>query len=60
MYLEEGNREINGANLYYKILGEGRPIVILHGGPGMFHDYFLPHMEQLAENNCQKGKTDWR
>ncbi|MEL6651810.1 MAG: alpha/beta fold hydrolase [Bacteroidota bacterium] len=34
--------------LYYKKIGKGTPIVVLHGGPGLSHDYFLPHLETLG------------
>ncbi|MFK7921120.1 MAG: alpha/beta fold hydrolase [Bacteroidia bacterium] len=37
--------------LYYKKMGNGTPIVVLHGGPGLSHDYFLPHLEALAQNH---------
>lgn len=38
---------------YYKIFGDFQrrtrtPIVVLHGGPGLTHDYLLPHAD-LAE-----------
>ena len=49
--IEEGLREINGTQLYTKVMGEGEPIVILHGGPGMDHTYFLPQMAELAETH---------
>ena len=51
LYLEEGLKEINGTQLYYKILGEGEPIVVLHGGPGLDHSYFLPQMSELAKSH---------
>lgn len=40
----------NGAELYYSVMGEGAPLIFLHGGPGMFHEYFLPHVEPLASD----------
>lgn len=40
---------VNGINLFVKVVGEGEPIVILHGGPGFSHDYFLPHLYPLAD-----------
>ncbi len=49
-YFEDGTRDINGTQLYYKILGNGEPIVVLHGGPGLNHTYFLPQMAQLAQD----------
>lgn len=48
--VEEGTKQINSIELYYKILGKGKTLVILHGGPGMNHTYLLPHLNILAEN----------
>jgi proline iminopeptidase len=36
---------------YYQALGKGAPLVILHGGPGASHDYFLPYLLPLARTN---------
>lgn len=44
-----GLKKINGVNLYFEIYGEGQPLLIIHGGPGMNHDYFLPYMLTLAK-----------
>lgn len=38
-------------SLYYHHLGKGEPIVIIHGGPGLNHRYFLPHLERLSHNH---------
>ncbi|MGA7161664.1 MAG: alpha/beta fold hydrolase [Bacteroidota bacterium] len=46
----KGYKFINGVNLYYETMGEGIPIVIVHGGPGMDHSYLLPQMGELAKN----------
>lgn len=43
-------KAIRDTKLYFKVIGTGEPIVILHGGPGLSHDYFLPYLEKLAEN----------
>ena len=51
LHFEEGIKEINGTQLYYKILGDGEPIVVLHGGPGLDHSYFLPQMSELAKSH---------
>lgn len=41
------------ATLFCQIIGEGKPLIIIHGGAGEFtHDYLLPHMERLAEKHC--------
>ncbi|MGF3104707.1 alpha/beta fold hydrolase [Rossellomorea sp. DUT-2] len=41
---------INGKSIYVCVKGEGEPILFLHGGPGGSLEYFLPHMEPLAED----------
>ena len=45
-----GFLEINGSQVYYKTIGEGEPLVIVHGGPVMDHSYLLPHLEELAKD----------
>ncbi len=45
----EGFIDMKGARIYYKSVGEGEPMLVLHGGPGLSHDYFLPHMNMLAD-----------
>jgi|AntRauTorckE6833_2_1112554.scaffolds.fasta_scaffold00344_21 proline iminopeptidase len=49
-YLKEGLKEVNGTQLYHKIVGKGEPILIIHGGPGLNHKYLLPHLEPLSED----------
>ena len=49
--IEEGYVEAENAKLYYKSIGEGEPIIIVHGGPGLSHNYLLPHLNSLSENN---------
>jgi len=62
----EENASINGVSHFIKKIGTGEPIVVLHGGPGLFHNYLAPHFEKLAESyqiifydqrGC--GKTDF-
>lgn len=48
---EEGFVEVNGLMLYYLALGRGTPLLILHGGPGASHDYFLPYLLPLARHH---------
>lgn len=45
----EGLKSVNGTALYCKVIGKGEPLVILHGGPGLSHDYFLPYLLPLAK-----------
>ncbi len=47
--VQEGPRNINGVQLYTKVIGKGRPLVIVHGGPGLDHSYLLPQMAQLGK-----------
>src|SRR5215467_1706884 len=49
--MEEGFGEAHGVLIYYKIVGRGAPLMILHGGPGASHDYLLPHLLPLARTN---------
>ena len=46
----EGVREINGTKLFVKVFGSGEPLLVVHGGPGLNHTYFLPHLESLSKN----------
>jgi proline iminopeptidase len=44
---------VDGADLYCKVIGEGQPILFIHGGPGLVHNYFLPYMESLLPYGYQ-------
>jgi proline iminopeptidase len=48
--IREGYVDANGVMIYYKIFGRGKPLVIVHGGPGASHDYFLPYLTPLARH----------
>jgi len=43
--------DAHGVMIYYTELGHGAPLVIVHGGPGASHDYFLPYLLPLARHN---------
>jgi proline iminopeptidase len=45
-----GMLHINGTDLFYKTIGHGDPLIIVHGGPVLDHSYFLPQLESLSEN----------
>ncbi len=44
--------EVNGVRLYTRRVGDGPPVVVLHGGPGAHHDYLLPQYDQLARGRA--------
>jgi proline iminopeptidase len=39
---------LRNESIFVKQMGEGEPIVFLHGGPGGEHRFFLPHLEPLS------------
>lgn len=45
----EGYLPLEQARLYYRTIGQGQPIILLHGGPGFSHTYLLPDMDRLAD-----------
>lgn len=47
---EEGLKKINGTRLYINTIGQGEPLLIVHGGPGMNHTYLIPHFDRLSKN----------
>ena len=42
-----GLKKINGTDLFVSIQGQGDVLVVLHGGPGLNHSYFKPHLDGL-------------
>lgn len=49
--MQEGFVDANGVLIYYMTVGHGSPLMIVHGGPGASHDYFLPYLLPLARHN---------
>ncbi|OEJ99798.1 alpha/beta fold hydrolase [Roseivirga misakiensis] len=47
--VEEGELLINGSEVYYKTMGTGEPLLVIHGGPVLDHSYLLPHLAPLAQ-----------
>jgi proline iminopeptidase len=47
----DGLWSVNGTELYVRRIGEGEPIIVIHGGPLLEHGYFLPHLAPLAETH---------
>lgn len=49
--VREGTVPVEGGNVWYRIVGADRPgvpLLVLHGGPGVPHDYMTP-LEALAD-----------
>lgn len=47
--VQEGFVPVRNARIYYREIGQGQPILLLHGGPDFDHTYFLPDMDRLAD-----------
>jgi proline iminopeptidase len=48
---QEGFVDAHGVLIYFITLGNGSPLVVVHGGPGASHDYFLPYLLPLARHH---------
>src|SRR4249919_1918713 len=46
----EGYLAVENAELYFREIGQGRPIILLHGGPSFDHNYLLPDMDRLSDS----------
>jgi proline iminopeptidase len=52
LYAEQsGYVDAHGVLIYYVEFGKGAPLVVLHGGPGADHTYFLPWLLPLARTH---------
>lgn len=45
--MQSGTFTSGALSLYYEIHGEGRPVILLNGGPGFSHEYLLPIVDLL-------------
>ncbi|HEX2348996.1 MAG TPA: alpha/beta fold hydrolase [Ktedonobacterales bacterium] len=62
----EGFLPVEGATLYSRDIGQGPPVIVLHGGPGFDHNYLLPDLDRLADafrliyyDQRGRGKSTW-
>jgi proline iminopeptidase len=42
---------VHGAKLWVESEGQGEPLLLIAGGPGLAHDYFHPYFSRLAAHN---------
>lgn len=47
---DSGYVEVDEALLFYRTLGEGPPILVLHGGPSIGHRYLVDGLRPLADD----------
>jgi proline iminopeptidase len=47
--MKEGYVNVNNISLYYKSIGKGEPVVVLHGGPGFDHNSIIQFKELADE-----------
>ncbi len=45
--------DVGGAQLFVRSVGSGKPLIIVHGGPGMSHDYLTPQLIELLHSDYQ-------
>lgn len=48
---KEGFVKTANGQLYYQTMGQGDPVIVIHGGPGMDQGYLLPGMAALAQKH---------
>jgi len=47
--VEEGYINTDESSLYYKTIGKGEPLIVLHGGPGYDHQSLMPYIGNLGK-----------
>src|SRR5688572_29516621 len=47
----QGLLSLETARIFYEMLGEGPPIIVVHGGPGLDHAYLQPGLDALGIRN---------
>jgi proline iminopeptidase len=48
--VEEGYISVDNSLLYYKTIGNGEPLIVLHGGPGFDHQTLMPYVGELERD----------
>lgn len=44
----QGILSLEDARIFYEVVGQGDPIIVVHGGPGLDHAYLRPGLDALA------------
>ena len=52
--------EVNGTEIFYNIKGEGKPLMMMHGGLGQDHTVFSPWLEPLDAIPHEIGRPSTR
>jgi len=47
----QGLLSLPDGRIFYEAVGSGEPIVVIHGGPGLDHNYLRPGLDVLASGN---------
>jgi proline iminopeptidase len=45
----ESRIPVGSASLYGRAIGQGKPVIVLHGGPDFDHGYLLPDLDRLKD-----------
>lgn len=48
----QGLLSLDDARIFYEVVGEGESIIVVHGGPGLDHEYLQPGLDALATRNA--------
>ena len=46
----ESRIKVDSASLYARVVGKGRAVIVLHGGPDFDHSYLLPDLDRLKND----------
>ncbi|MEJ2203315.1 MAG: alpha/beta fold hydrolase [Gemmatimonadota bacterium] len=47
----QGMLGFDGGQIFYEVVGEGAPVIVVHGGPGLDHNYLRPGLDVLARSS---------
>jgi len=45
----ESHIKVDSTSLYVRVIGKGKPVIVLHGGPDFDHSYLLPDLDKLKD-----------